>query len=104
MKSRPRIIEGGGWTQRQFLGKPKARLLTFLAGAWLVVAFMAALPFWNGFPEALSGWGWLNVLLIIPEPVFIGLAVVFWITEERRLITQWHRTDDDSEECHWISW
>ena len=101
MKSRVRIIEGGGWTQRQYLGKPKARFLTFLAGGWFAVAFTALLPFLGNVPASISGWGWWSGLLIIPEPVFIVLAVVYWITEERCLITEWHRTTDGTGNFHW---
>lgn len=32
----------------------------------------------------LSGWLWLGILLIIPEAVFIGLAIKFSLTEKSR--------------------
>jgi len=104
MRSKAHIIESGGWTQRQYMGKPKARLFSFMAGAWLAVTFFASLLFWNGFPGASTEWSWLYALLIVPEPIFVGLAVVFWITEEPRMITEWRQRGDASDQWHWIWW
>ncbi len=104
MKRGDHIIEGGGWRQRQYMGKPKARFFTFIAGAWLAVAFFASLTFWSGFPDAWSGWPWLCALLIIPEPIFIGLAVGFWIKEEPRMITEWRQSAEESTIWHFIPW
>jgi len=101
MNSKIRIIEGGGWTQRQYQGKPKARFLTFLAGAWLIVAVIGSLPLWSHSQEPAFEWSWLYSLAVIPEPILITLAIVSWITEERRLVTEWHRTGHDFGQSFW---
>jgi len=87
MKSREQIVHGGGWVRRQTVGRPKARLLTLISVIWLGVSICASIPFWDGFPESFSGLEWLCVLLVLLEPVFIVLAVVFWLREQPRTIT-----------------
>jgi hypothetical protein len=44
MKSNTEIVHGGGWVKRQFVGKPKALIFTFLAVIWLGVSRNAAEP------------------------------------------------------------
>lgn len=81
-----RIVSGGGWLIRRTVGRPKARLFAFVSVLWLFVAIPASLLFWSGLPEALSGTAWLCLSLVVLEPVFVVLAVGFWICERRRTI------------------
>ncbi len=87
-------------------------LITAIAILPVLLPGCATTPSMNGrfgdreasirFP--FSGWGWLLVLLVIPEPIFIGLALVFWLTEEQRLITEWHKASDESSLWHFMPW
>ena len=81
MKSQSDIVEGGGWITRQTLGRPRARLFGFLSIIWLCVSICASLP-------------WLCSVLLVPQPVFVVLAVVFLRTEQPRTITEEHPNPD----------
>ena len=85
MKSNTKIVHGGGWVKRQFVGKPKALIFTFLAVIWLAVSIWASIPLLAGGP--FSWLEWSCIFLIVLEPVFVVAAVVFWLIEVPRTIT-----------------
>jgi hypothetical protein len=83
------IVHGGGWVKCQFVGRPKTRLFVFLSLIWLGVSICASAPFWlDSWPPSFSGVEWLCLLLMLPEPVFIVLAIVFALTEQPKSITE----------------
>ena len=94
MKSNEHIVAGGGWIKRQMVGRPRARFFGFLSVIWLGISICASIPFWDGWPQTFTGLDWLCSLVIVPQPVFIVLAVVFWFTEQSRTITEQHRNPD----------
>jgi hypothetical protein len=94
MKSSIQIVEGGGWITRQTVGRPRARFFGFLSLIWLGVSFCASFPFWDGWPES---FGYLELLcsaLLIPQPVFGVVAVVFLLTEQPSTIVEQRRNPD----------
>lgn len=94
MKSSIEIVEGGGWITRQTIGRPKARLFGFLSAVWFGVALSASFPFWDGWPESFGPLEWLCGALLLPQPVFIALTLVFLATEPPRPILEQHRNPD----------
>jgi hypothetical protein len=69
--------------------RPKARFFGFLALFWAPVALVGALLLW------LDTWGTESVeirrlvwLVLIPELVFIGLAIVFQFVERPRKVPE----------------
>ena len=96
MKSNTQIVHGGGWVTRQAIGRPRARFFGLLALLWLFVALCATYPFWNAWPQSFGYWEWLCVALLIPEPVFAVLAVVFFLTERSHPFVEAHH-DPDSD-------
>jgi hypothetical protein len=98
MKPNSNIIHGGGWVERQTTGKPKASALTFISVVWLLVSICASTLFWNGFPGSFSWSDWLFISLIAVEPIWILLAVVFWLIEPSRTITE--RKPNPSYDMH----
>jgi len=83
------IVHGGGWMKRKFIGRPKSRFFAFLSVIWLAVSLCASAPFWlDAWPPTFSGVEWLCGLLILPEPAFIVLAIVFAVTEKPREMTE----------------
>jgi len=85
----PQIVAGGGWTKRETIGRPKARICGFLSIIWLLVFVPACIllwAFWSGPPS--SWWlKWLCGILLIPQPVFMVLAFLFRLFEQPRSIT-----------------
>jgi len=94
MKSIAQIIHGGGWLTRQTVGRPRARFFGFLSVLWLGVSIAASFPFWNGWPESFAYSEWVCVALLVPQPVFICLAIVFLWTEQPRTIAE-HEPNPD---------
>lgn len=92
MQPKTQIVHGGGWVKRQFVGKPKALLLTFVSVIWLAISFCASIPLWAGGP--FSGLQWLCASLIGLEPVFIVATIAFWIGEPTRTVTKWRPNSD----------
>jgi hypothetical protein len=82
-----RILHGGGWFEREAIGKPRARFFGFLSLAWLFVCVAALIPIWplwHKLPPLGFTFGWLCVLLLVPEPVLVALALLFWAFEKPR--------------------
>ena len=71
-------------------------VLTLVAFIWSGVALAASFPFWEGFPESFSGLDWACAAIIAAEPVFVFLAVVFWLTEQPRTLT-WRQRNPDHD-------
>jgi hypothetical protein len=94
MKSSAQIVHGGGWVTRQTVGRPRARFFGFLSVIWLLVSFCASFPFWNGWPETFGDLEWLCGALLLPQPVFVILGVIFLLTEQPRTITEQHPNPD----------
>jgi len=83
-----------GWMAKGTIGRPKTRFYSFLAVLWATVGGIGALLVWQGQDMALEpGIRNLAWLVLLPEPVFIGLAVFFRFTEvPQKLPTppDWH--------------
>src|SRR5262245_7977569 len=94
MKSSIQIVHGGGWVARQKVGRPRARFFGFLSVIWLGVSFCASFPFWDGWPESFGYLEWLCSALLVPQPVFLVLAMVFLLTEQPRSIVEHHPKPD----------
>jgi hypothetical protein len=95
MKSNTRIVHGGGWVKRRFIGKPKALIFTYISVVWLVIAICASIPLW--FEGPFSRLVWLSICLIALEPVFVVAALVFWLIEPPRPVT-YCRSNPDYDE------
>jgi hypothetical protein len=94
MKSRSEIVAGGGWIKNQTTGKPRARFFTFLSVIWLGVSICASFPFWNGWPHSFGYVEWLCGALLVLQPVFALLAVIFFVTERPQIITEQQNNPD----------
>jgi hypothetical protein len=95
MKCSAQIVHGGGWLTRQTIGRPRARFFGFLSLVWLAVSICASFPFWDGWPQTFGWMEWLCSVLLIPQPVFVVLAVVFLLTEKPRTIIEQPNPDYD---------
>src|SRR2546423_2062842 len=80
------FVEGGGWVDRQIMGRPKTQFCGFLSLIWCPISLIGLHPFLE-----MSGNGvfifdneMLLGLLILPHPVFIGLILFFLLTEKPR--------------------
>ena len=89
MKPESSIIANGGWVTQQSVGRLRARAFGVLSLAWLGIALWGSHPFWSGWPQPFGGLEWWCLALVVPEPVFVILAVVFWRTEKPRIITEY---------------
>ncbi|HMP84464.1 MAG TPA: hypothetical protein PKA41_17350 [Verrucomicrobiota bacterium] len=94
MKSSAQIIHGGGWLTRQAIRRPRARFFGFLSLLWMAVSICASSPFWGGWPQAFGWLEWLCSVLILLQPLFVVLAVVFLLTEQPRVIVERHPNPD----------
>ena len=94
MKSKAQIVHGGGWATRQTVGRPRARFFGLLSVIWLLVSLCASFPFWDGWPQSFGELEWLCCALLVPQPVFVVLAVVFSLTEQPHTITEKHPNPD----------
>jgi hypothetical protein len=75
MKSPSDIVEGEGWI-------------------WLCVSICASFPFWDGWPHSFGYLEWLCSALLVPQPVFVLLAMTFLLTEQPCRITEEHPDPD----------
>jgi hypothetical protein len=80
MSTQVQIIAGGGWFTRRVVRRPTARFLTFLSIVWLPVASFGSFLFWSELTGSCS-WRWLYGLAVLPEPAFIAVALLFWLTD-----------------------
>jgi hypothetical protein len=94
MNPNAHIVEGGGWITRQTVGKSRTRFFGFLTIIWFLISICTSFPFWDGWPQSFTGLDWLCTLLIVPQPVFIVPAIVFWFTEQPQAITKQHPNPD----------
>ncbi len=102
MKSQSDIVEGGGWVTRQTVGRPRARFFGFLSVIWLGVSIWASFPFWDGWPESFGSLEWLCTTLLLPQPVFVVLGVVFLLTEQPHTMTvERPNPDYDIRKLYW---
>jgi hypothetical protein len=84
------IVHGGGWVTRETVGRRKARFFGFLSVIWFLVSATASIPFWTSWHESplLSAEvKWLCGILLILQPVFLTLTILFRIFEKPRKIT-----------------
>ena len=88
MKSSAQIVSGGGWVTRRTVGRPRARFFACLSVVWLGVSVCISIPFWDGWPWPFEYLEWLCVALLVPLPVFAGLALFFRLTERPRTIIE----------------
>jgi hypothetical protein len=94
MKPNIEIVEGGGWSKCQTVGRPWARFFGFVSVVGLGVSICASFPFWNGCPESFGYLEWLCSVLLLLQPVFVVLAVIFLLTEQPRAISERHPNPD----------
>jgi hypothetical protein len=95
------IAAGGGWVTREIEGRPKARFFGFLSAVWLFVAFPASIVFLNGSSEPFGVLEWLCLLLLLPQPVLVGLAVAYRLVEKpRRLCERLGNPDYDPHKLY----
>ena len=85
------IVEGGGWTKCHVIGKPKAQWFGLLSLLWLGVSICALSPFADGWPYDFSYLEWLCLTLLVPQPILIGLAIFFLLSEKPRSSVNWRR-------------
>jgi hypothetical protein len=82
------ISANGGWFTRQVTVRPKARFFTFLSIVWLAVVGFGLFLFWSGPTNDFSAWHWLYAFPVLPEPALIALAILFWLIEEPRSVSE----------------
>jgi hypothetical protein len=82
------IAAGGGWVTREIVGRPKARFFGVLSVVWLFVALPASIVFLDGSSQPFGDLEWLCLLLLLPQPVFVGLAVAYRLFEKPRRLTE----------------
>jgi hypothetical protein len=90
MSIKSNIVAGGGYSVREFTGRPKFRLLCFIALLWLPVAICASIPLWTGLGEDFTELQWLCWVLVAVEPALIALALFFRFTEQPRRVVEHH--------------
>jgi hypothetical protein len=79
MRSHDHIVAGGGWKSKSARWE---RFFAILSLLWLSVSIVASVALYQaGWPPPFSGSQLLCILLILPEPVFIALAVRFALAE-----------------------
>jgi hypothetical protein len=88
METNAKIVEGGGWLVTQTVGRPKLRFFLWLSLVWLLVSLGASVSFGDAWPRTWSGWDWLVLLCIVPEPVLVALALWFLFTEQPRVVAE----------------
>ena len=91
MKNTHEIIAGGGWRVEHHRLRPKALWFIGISAAWSTFWIIAALAgiFDQGaqsfFHWIVADWpGRAYGLCLLLHPVFIVLAVIFWLTEKPR--------------------
>lgn len=94
MKSSIQIIEGRGWITRNTVGRPRARFCAFLSVIWLGVSLCASLPFWDGWPDSFGSLEWLCSALLVAQPIYVVLAIVFRLTEKPGSTVERNRNPD----------
>lgn len=95
MKSITHIVSGGGWIKHQYVIKPRTRMFVMLSVLWLAVTVCASFSFMlHEWSQSFSALDWLCLLLMAPEPVFIGLAIGFALTEKAQTTTETIRNPD----------
>ena len=88
MKPSSDIVEGGGWVTRTTVRRPWTHFFVFLSIIWLGVAICATFPFWDGWPQSFGYLEGLCIVLLVLQPVFDTLAIIFWLKEKPRTITE----------------
>ena len=90
-----RFVEGGGWVLREIECRPKARAFASLSVLWLLVVVAASVAL-GGVAGRFTVLWWGCVALIVPEPIFVALAVYFGLTEQpQRKVEQVRNPDCD---------
>lgn len=88
LKTTVSIAANGGWVTRRVASRPRTRFFGFLSVVWLFAAIPASLSLWDGWPQSFDQLKWLCAVLLLLQPLWIVLAVVFWLTEKPRLISK----------------
>jgi cytochrome c oxidase subunit IV len=88
MKSASKIVQGGGWLTHETTARPYARFFGFVSLIWLGVSVCASIPFWMDWPKSFGYLEWLCVVLLVLQPLFLILAVFFYLREQPRVITE----------------
>lgn len=82
------VVAGGGWRTREVTVRPKSRAFAFLSVVWLPVSIFASSPFWDGWPAQLAVTDILCVLLLVVQVALVSAAVVLFLTEKPRRVTE----------------
>ncbi|HEY1661991.1 MAG TPA: hypothetical protein VGI03_06190 [Verrucomicrobiae bacterium] len=82
------FVANGGWIKRQSVGRLRMRFFGILSLLWLVPsALFVHELIQTGWPSLSLDQKWECVLLPIPEPIFIVLAIVYAFVEKPKTIT-----------------
>jgi hypothetical protein len=90
MKNTHEIIAGGGWHVEHHRLRPKALWFTGISAAWSAFWIIAAVtgPSDPGtqsfFHWSVADWVARVYGLLLFHPIFIVLAIIFWVTEKPR--------------------
>ena len=89
------FVKGGGWIKHQSVGRPRTRLFAILSLIWLIPSsLLVASLIQGGWPASFSDPKWFCVLLLIPELIFIVLAIGYAVVEKPKTITIHHPNPD----------
>src|SRR5579872_1205199 len=88
MRTIDQVVHGGGWLTRETTGKPWTRFFGFVSLMWIGVSVCASIPFWNGWPAAFGRLEWCCVVMLVPQPIFLIAAIVFYVRERPRTFTE----------------
>jgi len=94
MKSTSHFVANGGWVTRQTMGRPQARFFGSLSLICSIISICASFPFLDNWPESFGYLEWLCALLLVPQVVFVVIALVFFVREEPRMIVEQHPNPD----------
>lgn len=76
-----------GWMAPETTARPKARFFTFLSVIWAGVALIGGLLLSPGEPASGSSeLSYIAWLMLVPEPIFVGLAIYFRLVERPRKV------------------
>lgn len=64
--------------------KPKAHFFTLLSVLWFPISGVPLLSEWLDHREFFPLFSQMFLLMILPHPLFIALALYFWIAEKPR--------------------
>lgn len=88
MNASSRIVAGSGCSVHEVTGRPKFRILFFVALVWLPVALCASLLLYAGVGNEDAIWRWLSWAVVFIAAALIILALFFRFTEKPHRIVE----------------